>query len=452
MSRVTPRAGERADHRDGVARGSAIIACVFVDEVRIHVRAGSGGAGSASLRREPYTPRGGPDGGDGGRGGDVVLTVDPTVFDLSRLSERPHHRAKDGRAGGPNKRQGARGPDLVLAVPDGTIVSDERGLVADLVGAGTSVAIARGGRGGRGNAALASPRNRVPRVAERGEPGEEHRMELELRLVADVALVGAPNAGKSTLLSRLTAARPKIAEYPFTTLTPNLGVAQGEQRFVVADVPGLVREAHRGKGLGLQFLRHVSRCRAFVYVLDLSGAPLEDLGMVRSEIEAFDPDLVRRPSLVVGAKSDLLPAGREALPDGLDLAVSAVTGWGLPELQDRVAALVSAARAAEPPRAPYVVLRPGRDPFIVRREGGRFRVAGPRVERWVAEADLEDPHQVTVLQARLIRAGVERRLAEAGATRGDEVIIGEAAFEFIPDQEEGLPMPSNDTDGSDDQA
>jgi GTPase len=423
---------------------------MFVDEVRIHVRAGDGGAGSASFRREPYTPRGGPDGGDAGRGGDVVVAVDPSEFDLSRLADRPQHRAKNGRPGGPNRRHGANGPDLVLVVPDGTVVRDERGLVADLVGAEASVVVARGGRGGRGNATLVSARNRVPRIAEPGEPGEERRLDLELRLVADVALVGAPNAGKSTLLARLTAAHPKIAEYPFTTLSPNLGVGGGEERFVVADVPGLVQEAHRGKGLGLQFLRHVMRCRALVYVLDLSGHPTEDLSMVRSEIEAFDPQLARRPSLVVGTKADLLPAAQTAIPEGIELFVSGVTGRGMSELQDRLSALVAMARAAEPPRAPYVVLRPGRDPFMVRREGGRFRVTGPRVERWVAEADLEDPRQVTELQRRLIRAGVERRLAEAGARRGDEVVIGDAAFEFIPGDESG-PEPTH-TEGDDDEA
>jgi GTP-binding protein len=426
---------------------------MFVDEVRIHVRAGEGGAGSASFRREPYTPHGGPDGGDGGRGGDVALVVDPSVFDLSPLANRPHYRAKNGRPGGPSRRHGARGSDLVLPVPDGTVVTDERGLVADLVGAGTSVVVARGGRGGRGNATIASARNRLPRLAERGEPGEERRLDLELRLVADVGLVGAPNAGKSTLLSRLTAARPRIAEYPFTTLTPNLGVALGDKRFVVADVPGLVEEAHRGKGLGLQFLRHVSRCRAVVYVVDLTGDPPGDLAMVRSEIEAFDAQLARRPSVVVGAKSDLLDPDAP-IPEGIDLSVSAVTGRGMAELAERLSALVATVRAAEPPRTPYVVLRPGRDPFTVRREGRRFRVTGPRVERWVAEADLEDPHQVTVLQRRLVRAGVERRLAEAGARRGDEVVIGDSAFEFIPDDGEDVRPAerSVDTGADDDQA
>jgi GTP-binding protein len=414
---------------------------VFVDEIRLVVKAGDGGAGSASLRREPYTPRGGPDGGDGGRGGDVILRVDPSMFDLSRYADRPRHQAKNGAPGSSQNRHGAAGADLVLPVPDGTVARDERGPVADLVGADATVVAARGGRGGRGNASLASPRNRVPRAAERGEPGEERRLELELRMVADVALVGPPNAGKSTLLSRLTAARPKIADYPFTTVQPNLGVAGDDGRFVVADVPGLVEDAHRGKGLGVRFLRHVSRCRVLLYVVDLSGQPDRDLAMVRSEVDAFDPALSVRRSLAVGTKADLLGSPALGLPEGIDLAVSGVTGEGLDELRDRIKEQVSSARAEEPPRSPFVVLRPGREPFVVRKEGDRFRVIGPRVERWVAQVDLEDPREVTRLQRRLVRAGVERRLADAGARHGDEVLIGDTAFEFLP--EEGMGGDAN---------
>jgi GTPase len=301
------------------------------------------------------------------------------------------------------------------------------------VGDGASVVVARGGRGGRGTASLASARNRVPRVAERGEPGEEARLELELRLVADVALVGPPNAGKSTLLSRLTAARPKTADYPFTTTEPNLGVAGEDERFVVADVPGLIEGAHEGKGLGLSFLRHVSRCRVLVYVIDLSGDPEGDLASVRKEVAAFDPSLVARRSLVAGTKADLLPPDHGPLPRDIDLAVSGVTGEGVDTLASRIAEEVAAARAAEPARSSYVVLRPGREPFVIKREGEHYVVVGPRVERWVAETDLEDPRQVAALQRRLVRAGVERRLAEAGARRGDEVVIGGRAFEFIPE-------------------
>jgi GTPase len=405
---------------------------MFTDETEIVVRGGDGGAGSASVRREPYKPRGGPDGGDGGRGGDVVLTVDPSMFDLSPYADRRHCRAERGSPGSGNNRQGAEGADLILPVPDGTVVSDEQGLLADLVGAEASVVVARGGRGGRGTASLASAKNRVPRVAERGEVGEERRLRLELKLVADVGLVGMPNAGKSTLLAALTAARPKIADYPFTTISPNLGVAEGEERFVVADIPGLIEGAHEGRGLGLEFLRHISRCRVLMYVVDLTSEPERDLQAVRSEIASFDPSLVQRPSLVVGTKADLLPPGHRS-PQVVDVVVSALTGEGLETLRQRVHDLVGQARREQPPSSPYVVLRPGREPFVISREGGRYRVSGPKVERWVDEVDLDDDGQVAELQRRLVRAGVERRLAEAGARKGDEVVIGNSTFEFIPD-------------------
>jgi GTPase len=405
---------------------------MFVDTATVFVKAGDGGPGSASIRREPYNPRGGPDGGDGGRGGDVVLRVDSSVFDLSALADRPHRKARSGGPGRSNDRHGADAEDVVIPVPSGTRVSDERGLVADLMGDGASTVVARGGRGGRGNASLASARERVPRTTERGEPGEEHRLELELRLVADAALVGAPNAGKSTLLSRLTAARPKIADYPFTTLSPNLGVAGSEERVVVADVPGLIERAHEGRGLGLEFLRHVSRSRVLVYVVDLSADPTHDLAMLRAEIAAYDPAVAGRRSLVVGTKTDLLGPGA-TIPAEVEVCVSGLTGEGVDDLSALIERTVADARAAEPEPTPFVVIRPGRDLFVVRREGDRFRVEGPRVERWVAETNVEDPRQVVDLQRRLVRAGVERRLQEAGARRGDEVVIGTTAFEFIPE-------------------
>jgi GTP-binding protein len=413
----------------------------FVDEAVVFVRAGRGGDGAMSFHREKYRPRGGPDGGDGGRGGDVVLEVSLDLFDLVSLARNPHQRAEDGERGHGNLRRGADGADLVLLVPDGTVVHEERGPVADLVGAGTRAVVARGGRGGRGNAALASPRNRAPQTADRGEAGEEHRLELELRLVADVALVGLPNAGKSTLLAALSAARPKIADYPFTTLTPNLGVAGGDggRRFVVADVPGLVEDAHRGRGLGHRFLRHISRCRALGFVVDLSAQdPVADLRTVRREVEAYDQDLARRPSVVAATKADLVPPDRResaaaALREAAEtLVVSGATGEGIDALAGRLGDL--AASAEPPPGQPRVVLRPGREPFTVRRAGERFEVLGQAVERWVAETNLEDPRQVARLQDRLKRAGVERRLAEVGAKRGDEVTIAGRAFEFLPEE------------------
>ena len=407
----------------------------FVDELTVFARSGRGGNGSSSILREPYNPRGGPDGGDGGKGGDVVFEVSIGVRDLSGLADQPHLRAESGSAGGKRGKTGAEGKDLVILVPDGTRVEDEHGLLADLVGSGIRAVIARGGRGGRGNASLATSRDRVPSGAEAGEPGEDKRLSVELRIVADVGLVGLPNAGKSTLLATLTAAHPKIADYPFTTLSPNLGVAGEEERFVVADVPGLVEGAHEGKGLGHRFLRHVSRCRALVLVVDLSAPdPAADLATVRAELEAYDRAMAARPSLVVGTKRDLSPdIDPQALLGSGAIAVSAVTGEGLDRLRDRLAALAREASAVAEERSAYVVLRPARPRFVVKREGERFRVIGRDVERWVSETDLDDSAKLERLQRRLVKEGVERELASAGARRGDEVVIGDVAFEFIPE-------------------
>jgi GTP-binding protein len=408
----------------------------FVDECTVFVKAGRGGTGSSSMHSEPYKPRGGPDGGNGGRGGDVVLEVSRHVQDLSWLADHPHQSAGNGAAGRSSNRDGATGKDAVIQVPDGTVVFDEEGLVADLVGEGARAVVAAGGRGGRGNAALSSARNRVPRSAESGEAGEERRLRLELRTVADVGLVGPPNAGKSTLLSRLTAAKPKIADYPFTTLSPNLGVAGGDERFVVADIPGLIEGASEGKGLGHRFLRHVVRCRALVLVVDLAAEdPLGDLVTLRHELTAYDPELTGRPAVVAATKADLVQdADDRARRLGSDaIAVSSVSGEGIDELQKRLAELADRAALAEPERTPSVVLRPGRPPFTVTREGGRYVVAGRGVERWVRDTDLDDEREVTVLQKRLVKAGVERQLAAAGARRGDEVMIAGHVFEFTPE-------------------
>jgi GTPase len=404
----------------------------FVDEAVVIARGGRGGNGAASFRREAHVPRGGPDGGDGGKGGDVVFEVSRDVYDLAWLAGHPHLGAPDGGPGRSSRRRGADGQDLVVQVPDGTTVREERGLVADLVGEGSRAVVARGGRSGRGNASLASSRNRVPREAEPGEPGEERRLEMELRLVADVGLVGPPNAGKSTLLAALTAARPKVADYPFTTLSPNLGVGgDGDARFVVADVPGLVEGAHRGRGLGDRFLRHVSRCRVLAYVVDAAAPdPARDLRAVRKEIEAHDADLAARPSVVVVTKTDLV----EQVPTVAEeqVEVSGVTGKAVPELAARLAELT--ASAPSPASEPQVVLRPGREAFFVRRVGDRrYAVEGRTVERWVRQADLEDPRQVIELQDRLRRAGVEQRLAEEGAREGDEVQIAGRAFQYYPE-------------------
>jgi GTP-binding protein len=411
----------------------------FVDECTVYAQAGRGGSGSAHLHSEPYKAHGGPDGGNGGDGGSVVFEVQRGVHDLSWLADHPHQRAKGGGPGRSTKRDGANGKDLVIPVPDGTVVHDDQGLVADLVGEGARAVVARGGQGGRGNVAFASARNRVPRTAEPGEDGEERRLSVELRTVADVGLVGLPNAGKSTLLSRLTAATPKIANYPFTTLTPNLGVAGDDaDRFVVADIPGLVEGASEGRGLGHRFLRHIMRCRALVLVVDLSAEdPAADLATLREELAAYDEELAKRPAIVAGTKADLVddPAAIAAgLPDGA-LATSAMTGDGIDELLVRLGLLAREAEAAQPERQPYVVLRPGRPRFTVTREGPhRWRVAGRSVERWVLEADLDDERDLERLQKRMIKDGVERKLAAEGARHGDEVAILDRVFEFQPDQ------------------
>jgi GTP-binding protein len=411
----------------------------FVDEATVMVRAGRGGNGSPSMRSEPYTPKGGPDGGNGGSGASVVLQVSGQVRDLAWFRDHPHQTAEVGGPGRSNKREGATGKDLVLTVPDGTVVRDEEGILADLVGEGSRAVVARGGRGGRGNVALSGPRKRGQRAAEPGEAGEERRLELELRTVADVGLIGLPNAGKSTLLAALTAAHPKIADYPFTTLTPNLGVAGGqEDRFVLADIPGLVEGASKGRGLGHRFLRHITRCRALVEVVDLSAEdPAADLATVRAELLAYDVELARRPALVVGAKADLVDdaAARAVLLDPGAMAISAVDGTGIPELAERLADLTRDALAAAEERKPYVVLRPARPPFTVRREGSRFVVVGRNVERWVADTDMEDARSVVGLQRKLVKEGVERKLAAMGARRGDEVVIGGQIFEFLPNED-----------------
>ncbi|HSL12285.1 MAG TPA: GTPase ObgE [Actinomycetota bacterium] len=426
----------------------------FVDECTVLVHAGKGGDGSASLHSEPFKPRGGPDGGDGGDGGSVVAEVDGNVHDLAWLADHPHQRAGHGAAGRSSKRDGASGKDLVLRVPDGTVVFDEEGLIADLVGVGARAVLARGGRGGRGNAKLATARNRLPRVAEPGEHGEERRLRFELRTVADVGLVGLPNAGKSTLLSRLTAAKPKIGDYPFTTLTPNLGVAGGDvDRYVVADVPGLIEGASEGRGLGHRFLRHVVRCPALVLVVDLStDDPAADLRVLREELAAYDAELARRPSIVVGTKADLVddaPA-RAARLDADAIAVSSTTGEGLDVLADRLAELARDAAALADERRAHVVLRPGRPRFTVDRDtAGRWRVRGRDVERWVMEADLDDERSLAKLQTRLRKSGVDRRLTALGAQPGDEVSIRGRTFEYVPD--DGLPdgPSSAETDGGD---
>jgi GTP-binding protein len=414
----------------------------FVDEARIHVSAGSGGDGAAAFHREPYKPKGGPDGGDGGDGGSVLLRADRSVGTLLDLRDHPHIKAARGTHGEGKRRHGQRGKDRIVLVPPGTVVSDEDGtMIADLANEGDELVAARGGRGGRGNARFATATRRAPGFAERGEPGDERTLQLELRLLADVGLVGFPNAGKSTLISRISAARPRIADYPFTTLEPNLGVVKaGDESFVVADIPGLVPGAHEGKGLGDRFLRHVKRAAVLVFMLDLAAVdrdPFEDVHVLREEIESFDVELVKRPSLVVANKVDV---GRERadevtkrIPDAI--AISAVTGEGVDVLVARLAETVGRVRAKEPARAGYVryVIKP--EKIEVTREDSAWRVHGSRAERAVAMTDLGNHEGVRRLQRKLITMGVERVLQESGAREGDEVRIGDVAFEFQPEEE-----------------
>jgi GTPase len=426
----------------------------FVDRVTLLVSGGRGGNGVASVHREKFKPLGGPDGGNGGHGGDVVLRVDASVTTLVDYHHQPHRRGGHGAHGSGGHKNGARGESLILPVPDGTVVKDERGeVLADLVGTGTELVAAAGGRGGLGNAALASPKRKAPGFALLGEPGEERTISLELKVVADVGLVGFPSAGKSSLVAAMSRARPKIADYPFTTLTPNLGVVTaGGSTYTVADVPGLIEGASAGRGLGHDFLRHVERCAALAHVIDCATAepgrdPLTDLDVVERELASYG-GLDDRPRIVVLNKVDV-PDARELADlvrpelEARGLAVyacSAATHEGLRELGFAMARLVEAARAeAEPSDATRIVLRPPAvvtADFQVERQGDQWRVHGEKPERWVRQTDFGNDEAVGFLADRLARLGVEERLLELGAKPGDDVVIGSdddaVVFDFEP--------------------
>lgn len=438
----------------------------FVDRVELHVAAGNGGHGCASVHREKFKPLGGPDGGNGGRGGDVILTVDQSVTTLLDYHHSPHRKATNGKPGEGGNRSGKDGQDLILPVPDGTVVLDKAGnVLADLVGHGTSYIAAQGGRGGLGNAALASARRKAPGFALLGEPGDLHDIVLELKTVADVALVGYPSAGKSSLISVLSAAKPKIADYPFTTLVPNLGVVTaGSTVYTIADVPGLIPGASQGRGLGLEFLRHVERCSVLVHVLDTATLesdrdPVSDLDIIEEELRQYG-GLGDRPRIVVLNKVDV--------PDGKDLAemvrpdleargyrvfeVSAVAHIGLRELTFALGELVGGARAAKPKEeATRIVIRPKAVDdagFTVTREetDGEpvFRVRGEKPERWVRQTDFNNDEAVGYLADRLNRLGVEVELMKAGARSGDGVAIGPeenaVVFDWEPSVMAGAEM------------
>jgi GTP-binding protein len=416
----------------------------FVDHVVLYVKAGDGGHGCASIHREKFKPLGGPDGGNGGRGGDVILEVDPSTSTLLDYHHRPHRKATNGKQGMGANRDGATGPDVVLKVPNGTVVKDAKTgeVLVDLVGAGTRYIAAQGGHGGLGNAALASQKRKAPGFALLGEQGEEADVVLELKTVADVALVGFPNAGKSSLIAALSAARPKIADYPFTTLVPNLGVVTaGETVFTAADVPGLIPGASEGRGLGHEFLRHVERCSTIVHVLDCATIepgrdPLTDIAVIEAELAAYG-ELEDRPRLVVLNKVDV-PEARELADmvrpmleeQGLRVfEISAATHEGLRELSFAMAEMVLADRAERPVEEPTrLVIRPrqiGDAGFSVRRvDENRFQVTGEKPERWIKQTDFTNDEAVGYLADRLDRLGIEKALAEAGAHDGAEVIIG----------------------------
>ena len=430
----------------------------FVDRVTLHAMGGNGGNGVASIKREKFKPLAGPDGGDGGNGGSVILEVSEQETTLLNYHRSPHRRADNGTPGMGDFRQGKTGADIILPVPEGTVVKSMSGeLLADLTGAGARYVVAEGGRGGLGNAALASKARKAPGFALLGEPGEERDVILELKSVADVALVGFPSAGKSSLIAALSSARPKIADYPFTTLVPNLGVVSaGDTRYTVADVPGLIPGASQGRGLGLDFLRHIERCAVIVHVLDTAAfetdrEPVEDLRIIEAELEAYQGDLTQvegyvpimeRPRVIVLNKIDI--------PDGRDLAeitrpdlesfgwpvleVSAVSHEGLKELSFALAGIVKEERAKRPAlEAARPVIRPkavGRSVEITvrktRKDGEEvFQVRGDKPERWVRQTDFANDEAVGYLADRLNAAGVEDELMKAGAVAGDTVVIGD---------------------------
>lgn len=421
---------------------------MFIDRAKIYVKGGDGGSGAVAFRREKYVPRGGPSGGDGGKGGDVVLKVSINLSTLMDFKYKVHYKADRGQHGQGSNKIGKSADDLIIEVPPGTVVKDpDTGQVlADLVENGQTFVAAKGGRGGRGNARFSSSIHRAPDFAEKGEPGEERWILLELKLLADVGLIGFPNAGKSTLLSRMTAAKPKIADYPFTTLHPNLGVVgsgNGDSRsFVVADIPGLIEGAHEGEGLGHEFLKHVERTRLLIHVIDAAGLerqPIEAFKIINEELKSYSPELAKKPQIIAANKMDL-PQARENLKDlsafcekqGIEIVpVSGATGHGIKELIYKVQNLLDKLPQELPTQEvkKYALEEP--ESFVVERSGQVFNVSGKVVEKLVAMTDLQNDSAVKRLQRNFKRIGLEDVLRQQGINPGDTVKIGDIEFVYM---------------------
>lgn len=415
-----------------------------IDEARIFVRAGKGGNGAVSFRREKFVPRGGPDGGDGGRGGDVVLRGSRNLDTLYSFRHQLQFIAESGANGRGAKQHGKRGANLVIDVPLGTIVRDEEGLVADVARDGETALVARGGKGGLGNVHFATATHRAPRMARKGEPGEERRLDLELKSIGDVGLVGEPNVGKSSLLAALSAARPEIGAYPFTTLSPNLGVAMVDDvPFVVVDIPGLIEGAYEGRGLGHRFLRHVERARMLVHVVDAASPdPVASYQRIRHELQEYKPELLEKPEIVAANKIDIPEAktGWTRLKEhfrgcaGLEAyAVSALTGAGVPELLAAIWARLGMLRSEAPRESGGVrTYRLAREEagHAIERRGDGFVVSGRRAETLLATADLDSDEGIADLQRQLARSGVLQDLERAGVKAGDTVHIGDFELEW----------------------
>ncbi len=407
---------------------------MFIDKARIFIIAGRGGAGAVSFRREKYVPLGGPDGGNGGKGGDVYLLADPQLTTLLDFSYRPHFRAKDGMPGSNSNCYGRGAEDIVIKVPVGTVIHTGGKAVADLTVAGQKIMIAKGGRGGRGNSSFKTQRRNAPHIAEKGELGEEVAIDLELKLIADVGLVGVPNAGKSTFLSRVSAARPKIADYPFTTLKPNLGVvAVNDMQFVIADIPGLIEGAHDGQGLGDEFLRHIQRTKVLVHLIDVSGfdgkTAYHNYKTINNELSRYSPKMLKKPMLIAVNKMDVTDAAeklkvfkRYAKKKKI-FPISAVTGEGMPALMNALAAMVAAAPPddvfIEETRREYVY----EPDFTVTKQEDVFVVSGKKIEKLWSMTDFNQQEALRRFQNILKKMGVEKSLDEHGAVVGDTVRI-----------------------------